>query len=809
MKISLNWIKEYVEIPNSVTPEKLALDLTMSTVEVEKIIDQGKGFDKMVVGRVVELKQHPNADKLKIVMTDIGDGKIKQIICGGTNLFEGMLTCVALPGAKVRWHGEGDLVELSPTKIRGEESFGMICASEEIELESILPGKEKEIMNISFTEAKPGTAVATIFELDDVIIDIDNKSLTNRPDLWGHHGIAREIAAIYKVPLKAIADEKIEVKSSEKIKVKIKSSENCFRYISVVVDDISVGPSPAWLKKRLAAVGQKSINNIVDLTNYVLFETGQPMHAFDFANIDNGQIVIRQANDKEPILTLDDEEKELSAEDLVIADGKKPIAIAGIIGGQYSGINEKTKKIVFESAAFNFVSIRQTSRVLGIRTESSIRFEKGIDANTAEIAMRRILVLVKKIIPEAKIGLFNDEYQVKTKDTKIKTDLNFINKRLGKELTSDEVVDILTRLQFQVKVKNDKFEILVPSFRATNDISIPEDIVEEIARIHGYLNIEPDLPTVKLISPIENKYSSIARRIKNQLSCNFKFIEVRNYPFVNETAVEFGYELDKHVKLNNYISAEHTMLRTSLLPSLIKNIADNQRWESKFKLFEFGRRFRLDKESKYQRGGKLVGYLPWQNYQLAGAVVSDNKNVFYDIKGIAENILKSLNITNYSFAEADDKIIFSEYKMKIMVGDKKVGYIFNLNKNIITKFGINGEVGIFEFDFDDLVDISKIVYKYKPLAKYPNSIYDLAIVFDKQIKWQEINKQVKKNSKLINSIKLFDVYQGDKIAEDKKSIAFSIEFFADDRTLTSEEMEKEIAKILKGLQQNLGGELRK
>jgi phenylalanyl-tRNA synthetase beta chain len=808
MLVSLHWLKEFVDLPENLTPKEIGQALTMATVEVEGIKSQAELFSQIVVGRIVELKNHPNADSLKIAMTDIGQSKIVQIVCGGVNLFVGMLVAVALPGAKVRWHGQGELVKLTEAEIRGQKSFGMICASAEIGLGHLFPATEKEILNLSSTEAKPGVALEDVLGFNDVVIDIDNKSLTNRPDLWGHIGIARELAAIYNQTYKELEIGKIEKKSDLKIKIKIKSTGDCSRYLGVVVEGIEIGPSPIWLKKRLQAVGQKSINNIVDLTNYVMFETGQPLHAFDLKNLAGQQIVVRKATANEKIVTLDESELKLDEDTLVIADAKKPVALAGVIGGQYSGINQNTTTVVFESACFNSVNIRKAERKYGLRTDSAVRFEKGIEPERAELAMQRILFLLKKIQPKARVGEIVDVYKQKNKPLEIKFDLDFIQKRLGFSIPVEDIENILVRLGFTVKTKSKKFIIIPPVYRRLADVTIPEDIIEEVARIYGYDKFKPDLPTVQLARPNLSAYRAVEKKIKHLLSGSNGFYEVLNYSFTNQKVSELGYDLEKFVGLANSLSSEYTHLRGSLLPGLLGNIADNERWSAGFKLYEIGRIFRLDKKSSFSRGGKTAGYLPWQNYWLTGVITGKKDEVFFTAKGSLELLLAKLGLTEYELVVAPEKKIFSQEKLQVNVQGKTIGFVFRVNQEILNKYDIKQSVGVFELDLEELLPSVKKVVSYQSLPKYPTVIFDLAVVFPLSVAWDKIVKIVRASSRLVREVNLFDIYTGEQIGLDKKSVAFTLEFLHPERTLTSSEVDKEVEKILTDLKNKLHGVLR-
>ncbi|MBU4481859.1 phenylalanine--tRNA ligase subunit beta, partial [Patescibacteria group bacterium] len=669
MKISLNWLKQYIDLPKNITPKKLAEDLIMSTVEVESIKNQAEEFENIVVGKIVKLKKHPNADKLKIVMTDIGQPEPVQIVCGGANLKQGMFVAVALPGAKVKWHGQGEPVVLEKVKIRGQESFGMICASNEIGLENRFPCGEMsrnsagsrstagEILDLNkIVQSKTlnqqiGQNLSEALGFNDVIIEIENKSLTNRPDLWSHYGIARELSAIYNLPLchpELVSGSNIKSRNKFGMTVKIQDENLCSRYIGCVVKNIKIAPSPEWMQKRLEAVGLRAINNIVDITNYVLMDVGQPTHAFNKTlihtdvNTDKTQIIIRNAKKGEKIQSLDGEERELDENMLVIADSEKPIAIAGIIGGANSEIDKNTTEIILESATFNAMSVRKTSQKLNLRTEAEIRFEKNLDSNLAETAMLRMLYLIKKIIPESEITEYIDEFPVKPKNKIIKINHDFIEKRIGQKFNSEEIIKILSRLGFKVEESNGAYKILVPSWRATGDVSIPEDIVEEVARIYGYDNLKEKVEMIEMDKAKYQLEFDLENKIKNYLSLGCGMNEVFNYPWADEKILDkLGLSSDKIIEIANPPAQENRFLQSSLIPNLIKNVQDNLRYFSEFKLFELARVFKSGQDKSF--GDDVLAEQP---KMLAGAIVFRD-DIFFEIKGVVEGALKELRIMNY------------------------------------------------------------------------------------------------------------------------------------------------------------------
>jgi len=809
MKLSLNWLQDYIDLPKDVDPARLAHDLTMATVEVEGVDDLSEKFNQMVVGKVVELKPHPNADKLRIAMTDIG-GEVKQIVCGGSNLFDGMLVAVALPGARVTWHGEGEVVTLQETSIRDQKSFGMICAAGEIGLEQMFPARDdKEIINLSFLNVSAGTKLVEALELNDVILEIDNKSLTNRPDLWGHYGIARELSAIYRTPLKDLPVKKIEKKIKTDVRIKVKVSDKCCRYIGVVAEEVEIKSSPLWLQSRLFSVGVRPINNIVDLTNYIMLDIGQPMHAFDESRLLDRHIVVRTANVGEVITTLDDEEIILTPDDLVIADKKKPIALAGVMGGVNSGILPNSNTIVIEAANFSAQTVRKTSLTHGIRTESSMRFEKGLDPELARVAMERFCFLLHELLPEAETGRMVDEYVAKPDQVTISVSLEHINSLLGQELDVAEVRRILEALQFEVKEKGGVFTVQVPSHRSTGDVSIPADIVEEVARIYGYdrLNFFP--PEVKLTHAVLQPEQILERKVKSYLSGPAAMYEVFNYPWSDRKILKlFNLPTTDMLALGYPPAEENRYLQITLLTNLIQNIQDNVRFFDHFGIFELARVYHKLSLFEPSQDDKLPG----QPKMLAGAVVgSDAQSVFLEIKGIIEGLRYTLHLPVFVDVPINSSIFWDDrVSLSIKVKDVTVGRLGLVSRSLSEWLDLAGrEAAYFEINFSQFAEHATESSEYTPLPKYPETVYDLAVVFDEKITWQEIVQEIRRSGgELLRRVELFDTYRGDKIQPGKKSMAFTVAFSSPTETLQSEKVEKNIQTIVKGLADNLHGQLR-
>jgi phenylalanyl-tRNA synthetase beta chain len=799
MKISLNWLKDYVEIPSKHSPKELGDLFTMKTAEVEGIENQKEALDKIIVGQVLKVNDHPDADKLKVVETSVGK-EVLQIVCGGTNLKDGMFVAVALIGAKVKWHGEGDLVEMKKVKIRGVESSGMICASSEIDLGECA---DKEILDLTPYSPKAGQSVAELFGKDDLILDIDNKSLTHRPDLWGHYGIAREFSALLDTEFKKL-DPKADIPDKgDKVKIEIKNNELCPQYCGVIMDNIKVGPSPDWIKKRVEAAGIRSINNIVDITNFILSELGQPLHAFDKTLIDGG-IVIRNANEGEVMKTLDGEERKLSGDMLVIADHKKPVAIAGIMGGENSEVADSTTSIIIESANFQAANVRRTSQKLGLRTESAQRFEKSLDPCLTELAILRACELILEVCPEASVaGPITKAGTYKKKEPTIDLSIERIHSKIGAKVPEKDILKYFKKLEFEVEKADDILKVKVPSFRANKDVETEDDLIEEIARLHGYDEIEPILPSLPIQLPKENTERVQKHKLRKILSYGLGFSEVQNYSFYSvEDFAKCGLGEDSHFTMENYLSADQSHLRISLAPNLLKAIAKNLRFQDNLKMYEIGRTYLNIKE-----------YFPVEEKKIIGAVVYKKYKgeVFQDAKGALETLLERYGAPALETSKDSSVCSYAHpAKFSHYTNDgEEIARVFELHPQVAKNFDLEGiKIGIFEVNFSKLTKLTKPEKKYKKIPKFPSIDFDISVIIDKEKEAAEIGKIIKDSeAELITSIELFDIYEGEKVEADKKAMAFRITLQAEDRTLTDEEMAKAQNKIFQNLQ-GFGGKIR-
>ncbi len=806
MYLSLKWVKNYLKLPRK-TNKELGLDLTMSTVEVDSILNIKDSLEGILVGKIIEIEQHPKADRLKVCKVNIGR-ETEQIVCGGSNLYKGMLVAVAKVGSMVKWHGKEDYIKLEKIIIRGVESNGMIVSSSEIGLDNLFSQKiENEILDLSNLRIKPGQLIFQALELDDTIINIDNKSINHRPDLWGQYGLARELSVIYKIKLKEYKVSELIINKEKKLKVSIKDKENCYRYSGLIIKNIKVEESPWWLKKMLFSVGIRSINNIVDITNYVMYELGQPLHAFDSDKIINNHIKVKKAKEGDEFITLDGEKRKLFKDTLMISDSNKYLAIAGIMGGQNSEISKSTVEIILESANFSASNIRKTSNKLGLRSDSSSRFEKSLDPELTILAIKRATELILSLNLESYVAsklvdINNNPF----KKIELKVSEELINKRFGVIIPTKEIKKILKRLKFEVKYKYGIFFIKVPSFRATKDISIPEDIVEEVARIYGYDNIDSKLPSVELQKPDININLNKEKDIKYYLALGHKYNEVYTYPFTDVIwSKKLGFNLLKNnIKVINPMSPEHSFLNNSLLPNILSKVEENLRYFKKFKIFELQRVFDKKISGIYNINNNNKEFLPKQEKYLTGAEVSvgNSQETFISLKGTIDSLSKYWNI-NWNIEKCD--ISYAELSYNIKYQDIILGNFGLLSKDLcIDKVNI----GFWNFNFSVLVKYINDNKEYIKLNKYPSIERDLAIIINKDLQWKEIEKEVYKISSLIVNVSPFDIYIGKGVEKGKKSLAFHIKFISKDRTLLTEEIDKLIDNILKSLNKRFNAKLR-
>ncbi|HBB03160.1 MAG: phenylalanyl-tRNA synthetase subunit beta, phenylalanyl-tRNA synthetase beta chain [Candidatus Peregrinibacteria bacterium GW2011_GWF2_38_29] len=815
MKISLNWLREFVDIPQDVNAKELAHLFSVKVAEVESVHEEGAEWGNIITGQIIELNPHPNATKLKLATIALSKTKTTILVCGGNNLYEKMYVAVALPGAKARWHGEGDLMELKTVEIRGVKSEGMICAAEEIGIKLSEDSRFKQTPGgiLDLTEIKPklGIPLKEALNRTDVIFEIENKSLTHRPDLWSHYGIAREFAVILGTKLRK-ATPKVKVPwKGQKMEVEVKNKTLCPRYCGIIIENVDVKQSPEWLAKKLNAVGRGAHNNIVDVTNYVTEELGQPLHAFDINNISE-KIIVRTAEDKEKITTLDKEKRILSKEMLVIADKEKPLAIAGVMGGENSGITEKTKTIFIESATFNATSVRKTGTKLNLRTEAVQRFEKSLDPLLAEQGLLRACELILQICPKAHlIGPITDIKNFNEKPLEVEMSVSKTCSKIGAEISAKEMIKILEQLEFKAKMKGkDLIKVTVPSFRATKDVSIAEDLVEEVARIYGYGKIEPILPNIPSKLPIENAERRLEYRARDILSFGLGFTEVQTYSFYGKreiTNAKLPQEL--HIELENHLSEDQTHLRTSLIPNMLKAVEQNIKSFNGFKIYEIGHTF-IEHKS----------FFPIEENYICGIIVENkktakNKELFYEAKGAFEAFLSAFgstelksekNTSHHSYTNPAKCISYKTVSENVEQNAIEIATVYELNPVVLKNFGLEDvKIACFEINFTRLAQLNTQKKTYTPIQKFPEIKIDISIVFPKSKTVQEVTKMIESSGALhIKEVELFDVFMDKSLGENSRALAFKITLRSDEKTLTLEEMAEDQKKIFSSLKSNGG-----
>ena len=812
MKVSLNWIRDYVQLPADADLKKLAYDLTMSTVEVEDTIELAKQFDHMVVGVINTIEQHPNADKLRVCMTDIG-GRVESIVCGGSNLREGMKVAVALPGSVCRWHGEGEPVEIKKSKLRGVDSYGMICGAVEIGLADLFPTKEEaHILDLSDFDAPAGTPLADALDLNDIILEIDNKSMTNRPDLWGHYGIAREIAALYDLPMKAFPRFDRNVANTAGFHVTVEDAERCPRMTGTQIENVCVKPAPYWMQVRIWKTGMRPINALVDITNYVMLATGQPTHAFDSDHI-AGHVIVRRAGEGEKLLLLNGKELALSGDDLVIADDAGVVGLAGVMGGAKDSILPETDKVILEVANFDAKGIRRTALRYDNRTEASARYEKAIDPERCDQAFDLSMQLFSDLYPEMKVTGLVDEYPQHLKQAEIDVPLSWLERRLGKRLPPEEIRHKMELLGYGIAFDGDNMHVVVPTWRSTGDVSIQADIMEEVARMYGYENFEAEPITTTFDGAINQLDKDLERRIKEYLAIRCGMQEIFTYPWMEESYVNAVLQSTEGIlSLSTPPSPAERFVRSSLLPNLCKAVVKNERYFDEFSIFETAQVFRDENyTSPYDPREKL----PSQRKNVAGAFATTDKDItalFRKAKGVVEMMARYVHMETLTFRQTEkpawaDNVVW----LNIYRGDEKVGDLALLAKKVSMACGIkNMNVMLFQLDQDSLVPLKSRTNTFTHLAEYPMTDYDISLLVDGSVQWKDVAQTVRGiKSELLHGAAFVDEYRGKQVPAGKKSLTLRLAIGSKDKTLTSAEIEEVASGVLNKIAKRFGAELRR
>lgn len=801
MKISYSWLKKYID--PGVSPEKLAEILTMAGLEVESVNSVAPSFDNVVVGQILSVEKHPNADKLSLCKVKT-DKATHQIVCGATNMKANDSVALALPGAHLP-----NGLKIKESKIRGVVSEGMMCSSKELSL-----GEDESGILILDSDVTLGSNLVEVLDLQDSVLDID--ILPNRPDCLSVMGIAREVSAITgkKLTIPSWHPEEIGGDINDYVSVKIDAPSHCNRYTARLVKDVTIGESPRWLKNSIEKLGIRSINNVVDITNYVMFDRGQPLHAFNYQSIEGKSIIIRLAGEGEKMVTLDGEERTLDKTDLVIADKKKPLALAGIMGGLSSEITMETNSVLLESAYFFPLPIRRSSKKLGLMSDSSFRFERGVDpgGNIIE-ALNEAAQLIAEITGGKVVkGLIDKEIKTLSPSSFIWRP-SVTNKLLGTNIKKDTMVNHLNALDIKVEPTKNDTELLVspPSYRV--DLKGEAELTEEIARFYGYDKVAPTLPKTCLSTVKRTREMTIEDRIKNFL-VNTGFLEVINYSFVSlDSLTPFSIkENEKITKIINPLTEEQSVMRFSLIPSLIENLKYNINYRNyDLKLFEINTVFSENRKgaNHLDEGKRIAGLWSGMRYHESWNLSKDKVD-FYDVKGIVENLLEELNIGEYTFTQKSDiSYIHPGKRAAILINNKEIGCLGEIHPNLLYESGIKQPVFIFDFDLKLLQENALERKRFKNLPRYPYISRDIAVLVDENLPAQElINYILESRDENIENVEIFDLYKGNGIPCGKKSVAYRVRYQSRERTLVDEEVNKLHEEIIKKIKDKFDAEIR-
>ena len=800
MKISINWLKEYLETNSQ--PEEISEILTNLGLEVEKLslFESVKGgLNGVVAGKVLECGKHPDADRLKVTSIDLGDNEISEIVCGAPNIEKGQIVPVAKVGCKI-YTSEGTEIKIKKSKIRGVVSNGMVCAEDEIGL-----GQSHDGIMILDNNIKPGTPISEVFNLEnDNILEI---GLTpNRSDAMSHYGVARDLKAFYD--FKSIKSKLIlpsvnnfeSVKLDENFKITIEDIDKCPFYSGLIIKNIKVGPSSKELQNKLKSIGLKTINNIVDITNFVMHEIGQPLHAFDLDKLEG--INVKSLKSGAKFKTLDESIIELDKEDLMICSSNKPLCLAGIYGGYESGVSDSTTNLFLESAIFDPVTIRKSSKRHQLFTDASYRYERGIDPEKVIYALKRAAILIKEDNPNSSVSdiLAEDNLKLKTKDIYLR--YNKIDSVTGQNIDKDVITQILSSLDFEIKNHNEEgLNIVAPNYR--NDVYREIDVIEEILRVYGFNNIPVNSKISMIIPEIgKNKINKIESLISNNL-IGIGFNEIINNSICSpDTNEKFKKQV---VTLLNPQGIELSNLRASLIPNALETIKHNYNRQNKnLKLFEIGNTYSLDNEA-YIENKRL-------NIAVTGKIFDENwisnysKNNFYYLKGVTKNLLTQLNISNIRYEISNDELF--EYKLDVYSNKKHIGFIGEIISDYTQEFSLEQKIHILNLDLDQ-IKLKPLNIKHQELSKFPSSRRDLSMILNDDISFESIEDLAfKLENKILLDVNLFDEYKGKNIEDNKKSFAVSFTFNDSKKTLTDKVIDKIMEKLTEKYKTELGAVIR-
>lgn len=787
MRLPLSWLKDYMNTDGIENVEYMH-KMTMSGSIVEGIENAADEFKNVVTGKILKIEKHPDADKLVVCQVDVGEDAPIQIVTGATNVFEGAVVPVAkhkstLPGG----------VKITKGKLRGVESFGMMCSTDELGI-----SEERATGILILSDDTPiGEDITKVLGLDENVAEFEITS--NRPDCMSIIGLARETAATFNRPFNVNVPQVKEnsENAADMASVEIRNTDLCSRYIGRIVKNVKIAPSPDWMQKRLKACGIRAINNVVDITNYVMLEYGQPMHAYDLDHVEGKKIIVRNAEKDEKLETLDDQPRMLGESMIVIADEKRAIGVAGVMGGANSEVCDDTTTVLFESACFNAAAVRKGAKALGMRTDASALFEKGLDSENCLPAINRACELMVQLGAGEVVGGIIDEYPIKKQQLVLDFEPEKMNAFLGMDIPRDEMVEMLARLDF--KVKNDK--VYVPTYRG--DIEGMADISEEVARIYGYDRIPTTLMKGEMVAGGKTDKQKLRDTVRDCLAANGLY-EIITYSFIDpkENAMVRIPEDDSRsnfVRITNPLGAENSVMRTDMTSSLLKTLRTNYtRRNAQAALFELGTIFTPIEGEQ----------LPRETQQIAVGMYGEYD--FYSIKGVIEALFEKVGIYDCTYVACKDNPTYHGGRCaEILSGDKKLGIIGQIHPSVSAEFKIDTDVYAAIIDFEVLSELADMQRHYVPLPKFPAVTRDIAVTLDKDVEVGEIVKIIKANRKgIIESYNLFDIYEGIQVGKGKKSVAYSLTFRSADKTLTDDDVNPIVNTILKQLEEKLGAQLR-
>ncbi|API89989.1 phenylalanine--tRNA ligase subunit beta [Marinilactibacillus sp. 15R] len=805
MKASYNWLKEYLNLENT-TPEQLADQITLTGIEVDSLIVPGEGLKKLVVGEVRSVERMEGSDHLNITQVDVGEAELYQIVCGAPNVAKNQKVVVALPGARLPGN-----FKIKKSKLRGHVSNGMICSLDELGFsDSVIPKRTEDGIYTLPEEAIVGEEALSYLGLDDIIIDLD--ITPNRADAMSMRGVAYEVGTILsqkpdfkEMSLSENADESIE----NYVDVSVESKQDTPYYKLRIVKDVTVKESPLWLQRKLMNAGIRPIDSVVDVTNYIMLEYGQPLHAFDYDALDSKEIYVRRANQDEKIITLDGQERILNQENLVVTNGQQPVALAGVMGGQNSHVTQTTKTVAIESAVFASSLIRKTAQSLNLRSESSSRFERGLNLGTVEAALDHAAALIAEISEGQIVSGIAEIESTDPLEKRVSITLERINHVLGTRLSLEEVASVFARLQFEYTLTEDKFTVSVPLRRW--DISIEADLLEEVARVYGYNNIPSTLPVMESTPGELDDKQRLTRFIHRFLEGSGLAQTISYALTTPEKAKRFSLKRSATTNLDWPMSEEHQTLRLSLISGLVDNAAYNAARQAKnIALYEVGHVF-YDNQT---------GTLPLEEEHVAGLLSGDlaektwsdsAKPVdFYSLKGIVEELLETIGIkeTIQYVATSSFDDLHPGRTAAIYLGEKKIGLIGQIHPQVTHLFDLE-DTYVFELNIDALVKAEKNSVLYEAIPKYPGTSRDIALLVQESVSHKEVMNVIKSNGgKWLQQVRLFDLYQGEHIQPGKKSIAYSLAYLNPEATLKEEEVNKDFEKVKEALQKDLDAEIR-